>query len=381
MSAMLDGLLAVELGAGRAAAYAGKLLSDAGATVIALRDADCAASFPVAARAYMDVAKHVVSWREEGDAILVDELLPRAELLVTDLDADQLRRRGLDWPTLHALLPRLTCVQLTPVGPVGDGRVTRGGELAMQAVSGLMHMVGEPDREPLALPYSLGSIQLGLHGAAAGAAALRAAARDHVGRLVELSGAEVLATYVRIYGAVASYYRVPLRRDGRRAPGSGGRWPFGIFPCRDGWVAMICRSAREWESLLAMMGNPEWSTRERYQDIYAISINYPEEIDELVRPWLMERTRDELLSLAQQFAVAVAPVRTVAEVLADPQLRDYRHFFDQVTTAEGVVAMVPGRPWASAPRVLTEYVPSIADVIGNARAAASANPVKEHVEA
>lgn len=381
MGAMLDGVLAVELSAGRAAAYAGKLLADAGATVIALRDASFAASFPAAARTYMDVAKDVVSWREEGDTILVNELLPRAELLVTDLDAGELRRRGLDWATLHDLLPGLTCVQLTPVGPVGTGRVTQGGELAMQALSGLMHMVGEPEREPLALPYSLGSIQLGLHGAAAGAAALRAAARDRVGRLVELSGAEVLATYVRIYGAVASYYRVPLRRDGRRAPGSGGRWPFGIFPCRDGWVAMICRSAREWESLLAMMGNPEWSTRERYRDIYAIAIEYPEEIDELVRPWLMERTRDELLNLAQQFAVAVAPVRTVAEVLADPQLRDYRHFFDQVTTAEGVVVMVPGRPWASAPRVFSEYAPTLADVIGNARAAAAAHPVKEHVEA
>jgi crotonobetainyl-CoA:carnitine CoA-transferase CaiB-like acyl-CoA transferase len=381
MGAMLDGVLSVEIGQSRAAAFAGKLLADAGAEVIALQDARRATALPAAARVYLDAAKSVVSWREEGDPILIAELLPQAELLVTDLDEATLRHRGLDWATLHGRLPRLTCVQLTPVGPVGDGRVTKAGELAMQAISGLMYMVGEPAREPLALPYALGSIQLGLHGAAAAAAALRATAADGAGRLVEVSGAEILASYVRIYGAVASYYRVPLRRDGRRAPGSGGRWPFGIFACKDGWVAMICRSSKEWESLLAMMGNPEWSTQDRYRDLYAIAIEYPQEVDELVRPWLMDRTRDELLSLAQQFAVPVAPLHTVDEVLADPQLRDYRHFFDHVTTPAGETLRVPGRPWGIGPRVLAEHQPSIADVLGHACAAGPEVSGQETVEA
>jgi crotonobetainyl-CoA:carnitine CoA-transferase CaiB-like acyl-CoA transferase len=367
MAAMLDGTLTVELGGTRAAAYAGKLLADAGSEVIALQDANRETNLPAAAKIYMDTAKTVVTWREEGDPVLVEKLLPQADLLVTDLDSQQLARRGLAWKSLHSRFPRLTFVHLLPVGPVGDGRTSSGGELAMQAISGVMHMVGDPKREPLALPYSLGSIQLGVNGAAAAAAALRAAADTGTGRLVEISGAEVMASYVRIYGAVATYYRVLLRRDGRRAPGSGGRWPFGIFPCRDGWVAMICRSAREWESLLAMMGHPAWSAQERYRDMHAMAIEYPEEVDELVRPWLLQRTRDELLKLAQQFAVPVAPVRSVNEVLTDPQLRDYRNFFDHVITVSGEVVNVPGRPWASSPRVLAERGAGVADALGRAR--------------
>ena len=367
MGAMLDGTLIVELGGSRAAAYAGKLLADAGSEVIALQDANRAAALPVAARVYMDSAKSVVIWREDGDPVLAEELLSQADVLLTDLDSHELARRGLGWESLHARFPRLTYVHLLAVGPVGDGRASHPGELAMQAISGVMHMVGDPEREPLALPYSLGSIQLGVNGAAAAAAALHAVAATGIGRLVEISGAEVMASYVRIYGAVATYYRVPLRRDGRRAPGSGGRWPFGIFPCRDGWVAMICRSAREWDSMLAMMGHPEWSARERYRDLHGIAIDYPEEVDELVRPWLMERTRDELLELAQRFAVPIAPVRTVGEVLADPQLRDYRQFFDRVVTASGEVVVVPGRPWASSPRVLAERGSGVADALTRAR--------------
>jgi crotonobetainyl-CoA:carnitine CoA-transferase CaiB-like acyl-CoA transferase len=366
MGAMLEGTLSIELGRTRAAAFAGKLLADAGGDVIALQDAGRSSGLSAAARSFMDAGKDVVTWDEAGDPVLVREILTHADLFVTDLDAAELRRRDLDWPALHEQFPALCYVWLTPVGDVGEGRTSNAGELAMQAISGLMHVVGDPDREPLALPYAMGSLQLGLNGAAAACAALHAATETGIGRLVEISGAEVLASYVRIYGAVASYYGVPLRRDGRRAPGSGGRWPFGIFPCQDGWVAMICRSAREFDSLLEMMGSPEWASQERYQDLYAMAIKYPEEIDELVSPWLMAHTRDELLSLAQQYAVPVAPVRSVEEVMADPQLRDFRHFFDQLTISSGEVVQTPGRPWASGPRVLVEHQPSLVSRLAQA---------------
>jgi crotonobetainyl-CoA:carnitine CoA-transferase CaiB-like acyl-CoA transferase len=364
MTAMLDGTVALELGHTRAAAFCARLLADAGAEVITLHDAERQVDLSRSARLYLDAGKDVVTWDEHGDELLLTELLAKVNVLVTDLPAEELERRGLDWAALRARFPRLAYVELSPVAGVGEDRTSNAGELAMQAVSGLMHMVGDPEREPLALPYGLGMLQLGLHGAAGAAAALQATDDGSAeGRHVQISGALVLASYVRIYGAVANYYRVPLLRDGRRTPGSGGRWPFGIFPCQDGWVAMICRSTREWESLLEMMGDPAWSKQERYRDLLAVAIEYPHEIDELVQPWLMSHTRDELLALAQEYAVPVAPLRDVSEVLADPQLRDFRHFFDELTTADGEVLRIPGRPWHSGPRVFTEDATGLVDAL------------------
>ncbi|HVV11245.1 CoA transferase [Amycolatopsis sp.] len=350
MGAMVDGTLTIEVGGSRAAAFAAKLMADAGGEVVTVEDERRRDGMTAAARLYLDAGKDVVTRQDGSDAIIVQELLPYASVFVTDLSLGELRARGLDWETLHALAPRMCYVRLPAVGWSDD----EAGELAMQALSGLMYMVGRPDAEPLSLPYGIGSLQLGLHGAAAAAAALNAAAETGEGHLVEISGTEVLASYVRIYGAVASYYRIPLRREGRRAPGSGGRFPFGLFPCKDGYVAMICRSAREWDSLLEMMGHPEWSRQERYQDLYAVAITYPGEVDELISPWLMSHTRDELLELAQRYAVPVAPVRRIDEVLEDQQLSRYRDFFDHLTTKDGRVLRIPGRPWASESRVFAE---------------------------
>ncbi|WP_179443350.1 CoA transferase [Rhodococcus sp. ACPA1] len=364
-NAFLDGYLVVEIGRSRAAANAGKQLADAGAHVVALQDTQRLDNLGADARTYLDPAKDVVSWNRQDDAVLVDELIAHADAVVTDLPTQELKERGLDADTLRKRWPKLSYVALTSVG-WDTPEISPAGELTMQAESGLMHMVGHPDREPLSLPYGMGSLQLGLHGAAAAATALYVATTTGRGRLIEISGVDVLASYVRIYGAVANYYNIPLRRDGRRAPGSGGRYPFGLFPCKDGYVAMICRADREWASLLEMMGNPEWSRTARYSNLYAIAMEYPDEVDALIEPWLMKRTRAELLELAQKFAIPVAPVKTIPEVAEDPQLREHRHFFDTIVTDAGREVVVPGRPWASPERRLTQRPPRpLADVVGD----------------
>ena len=344
--------LTIEVGHTRAAGFAGKLMSDAGSEVITIQDAERETNMTRHARMYMDTGKDVITWNTETDAILAAKILPHANALITDLPQSELKKRGLDFESVHSIAPKLNYVSLTPIG-WGHDQEQMPGELSMQALSGIMYMVGHQDREPLALPYGIGSIQLGLQGAAALTAAIYESEISGRGHFIEISGTQVLASYVRIYGAVASYYDIRLRREGRRAPGSGGRYPFGLFPCKDGYVAMICRSEREWQSLLQMMGNPEWSKQDRYLDLYAIAIEYPDEIDELIKPWLMDHTRDELLELAQKYAVPVAPVRNVQEVTADMQLL-YRDFFDQLTTKDGSIVQIPGRPWVSDVRKFRE---------------------------
>ncbi|MFR9807232.1 CoA transferase [Pseudonocardia sp. RS010] len=325
----MAGVTVVEIAATRSAAYAGKLLADVGATVVR-----AAASDP---DPYLDLRK--VETRAEATA-----LLPGAQVLLTDLDPEELDARGLSPERLREEFPGLVVTLLSPLGRTGERAGWKGGEVAMQAVSGLMHLTGHPDREPLAAPYALGALQLGISGAGATAAAVLRARREGQGALVEISGAEVLASYVRIYGAVGQYYDIELRRDGHRAPGSGGRWPFGIFPCKDGHVALIARTAPEWDRFVEMLGSPAWTREPRYTDARAMAMDYPDEVDALVIPWLMERTRDELLALAQAHKVPMAPVRRVDELTDDVQMQ-YRDFFEEATTADGRTLTVPGRPW------------------------------------
>jgi CoA:oxalate CoA-transferase len=325
----MAGVTVVELAGTRSAAYAGKLLADVGATVVRV-----AATDP---DPYLDLRK--LPTRSGAAALMAG-----AHVLLTDLDVDGLRAEGLSVDRLREEFPGLVATLLSPLGRTGERAAWHAGEVAMQAVSGLMHLTGYPDREPLAAPYALGALQLGISGAGATAAAVLRARRDGTGALVEISGAEVLATYVRIYCAVGQYYDIELRRAGHRAPGSGGRWPFGIFPCKDGHVALIARTAPEWDRFVEMLGSPEWASLPRYTDARAMAMDYPDEVDALVIPWLLEHTRDELLALAHAHKVPMAPVRGVDELTDDVQMR-HRKFFEEADTSDGRTITVPGRPW------------------------------------
>jgi crotonobetainyl-CoA:carnitine CoA-transferase CaiB-like acyl-CoA transferase len=325
----LAGVTVLELAATRAASFAGKLLADVGATVLRIGHTE---SDP-----YFDT-------RKVGSRRPLHELLPGAQVLLTDWTDDALESAGVPLAKMRTRHPALVVTALSPLGRTGERASWNAGELATQALSGLMHLTGHPDREPLAAPYDLGHLQLGISAAGATSAALLRARRTGAGALVEISGADVLASYVRIYGAVGQYYGIDLRREGNRAPGSGGRYPFGIFPCRDGHVALIARTADEWSRFVTMMGSPEWATLPRYIDPIAMAMDYPDEVDALVVPWLMRHTRDELLALAQEFKVPMAPVRTVDELTDDVQML-HRGFFETVHAADGTEITVPGRPW------------------------------------
>lgn len=334
----LAGVAVLEIGRTRAAASAGRLLRLAGATVTKLT---LLPDYPQAARVYFDTGKSTAS----GDPA---DLLAAADVLVTDLAPADLAAVAGTSDNLRARYPRLILGRCQAVPEPGTALA---GELSMQAGSGFMHMTGRPAKEPLGIPYHLGAVSLGVHAAAAVTAALLR--REFTGRgcVVDLVGQEILASYLRIYGAVSEYYEIPLIRDGSRAPGSGGRYPFGIFPCADGYVAIIGRTPRDWENIVAMMGHPDWASQPRYQDLHGIAMDYPDEVDQLMEPWLRQHTRAQLVELARQHSIPMAPVRRVDELPSDPQLR-HRDFLATVTD-DGQAYVVPGLPWRA-----TDNLPS-----------------------
>lgn len=327
----LAGVAVVEAGRTRAAASAGRLLRLGGASVSKL---SLGGDYPQAARIYFDAGKAVLPAEDTAG------LLASADVLVTDLPPDELAVIAASSGELRERYPRLV---IALCRPVRDPGAASAGELSMQAGSGFMHMTGRPDREPLGVPYHLGAVSLGVHAAGAVTAALVRREATGTGCTVDLIGQAILASYLRIYGAVSEYYGIPLIRDGSRAPGSGGRYPFGIFPCADGYVAIIGRTARDWENIVTMMGNPPWATQPRYTDLHGIAMDYPDEVDQLIEPWLRQRTRAELMDLARQHSIPMAPVRRIDELRADPQLR-HRKFLATVTV-DGNDYTIPGLPW------------------------------------
>ena len=210
-------------------------------------------------------------------------------------------------------------------GEASDG--LRWLPLHAAAISGVSSLVGETDRMPLPPPFEIGAYEGGVHLAGAILAACFAAHESGRGQIVGVDVAGTLFSFMQVVSTISQVGAAgSFVRSGRRFPGSGGAYPFAIFPAADGHVACIGRSAADWRKLLAMMGNPDWSKEDRFQDPVVIAREYPSEVDALVIPWFRQKTRDELFSMAREAGLPLAPVRRVSEVLRDPQF-NYRDSF------------------------------------------------------
>jgi crotonobetainyl-CoA:carnitine CoA-transferase CaiB-like acyl-CoA transferase len=115
-----------------------------------------------------------------------------------------------------------------------------------------------------------------------------------------------------------------------------------LLPCRDGYVCLIAREGRQWRRFLEVLGHPAWAEEPRYRDRRAMAEQYAEEVDALLAPWLMAHTKEEIFALCRAHRLPFAPVRTVAEVVADEQARAF--FVELDHPSLGRLTM-PGPPY------------------------------------
>ena len=111
------------------------------------------------------------------------------------------------------------------------------------------------------------------------------------------------------------------RRNGRFCVEHGGIFPMGFFACRDGHVAILGRSRRDWRNIRAAIGDPDWAKADAFENPFAIA-QESAAADTLLEASLAAFTRDELLQRGLASGAVIAPVYSQAEALERGVFRD-----------------------------------------------------------
>jgi len=242
----------------------------------------------------------VLDLRIESSRAKLAQLLDRSHACLFEEPASiaPLARAGEATPIEIAAFPAEMDAAARPVS-----------ELAIQALGGLMHMIGEPDRKPLKLGGHQASYAAGLTAFTGLAAAL--AARDAGQRppQVRVSLVEVMqwVNWKAASGAAAT----------GTSPGREGKASeFQVLPCRDGHVAVVY-TVTQWPATRALVGDP------RLQDEKFASRagrrKYIAELYAIIAPWFSDKTRAEIQKAAQAKGVPFGPIFTPAELLETEQ--------------------------------------------------------------
>jgi CoA:oxalate CoA-transferase len=246
---------------------------------------------------------------------LLMRLLEHADVVVENYAAGALENLGLGYDALEQRFPRLIYASCKGYG--GDSRWAELGamDFTVQAASGIVDMTGYPDRPGVRATAALIDTSTGMHLAAGVLAAIIERGRTGRGRKVEVAMLDVCIPAINGMIAAALEGNV-LPRLGNRHPSS---CPSNTYTAADGQIFIYCLTEDHWHRLANLLGREDLLHDARYRDHHS-RYRIIDEVDGIVGAWATERRRDDMVALLIAHGIPCAPVRTISEVAADPEM-------------------------------------------------------------
>ena len=282
--------------------------------------------------------------KTEAGLDLVRQLIVQSDVVMNNYSPGVLERLGLHYPQLRQLCPDIILVSMPSVGESGPLKDILAYAPIIQALSGLMSLVGYSQDEPLVgelqAPWS--DVVAAMHAALATVAALRHRSRTGEGQFIEV--AQLEATTSMLGEGILEYQMAgrALKPRGNYDPDFA---PHNNYPCAgdDQWVSIAVRTEEEWQSFCRALGNPDWTGDPRFADKKSRLLNSPE-LDRLLTAWTHQHTREEVTRLLQQHGVAAMPVMNIEDQFADPHWQERRAYVDIEHPHVGAEWLY-GMPW------------------------------------
>ena len=189
------------------------------------------------------------------------DLVKQADVAVENFSRGTLERLGAGYAYASKINPRIIYCSITGFGSAGDPGSGKAMDTIIQALSGVMLTSGEPDDPPVRVGVPFADLCAPLFGVIGVLAALHQVKNTGIGQHVDISmlGALTMMVACESYD-ILERCGVPLR-TGQTVPRLA---PFGIYPTRDGFVAVCAPTDLFAESLFIAMGRPELATGDRF---------------------------------------------------------------------------------------------------------------------
>jgi CoA:oxalate CoA-transferase len=261
--------------------------------------------------------------KSERGRELLRAMVQRGDVLVENFTPGAMERLGVGYDNLRAINPRLIYGAGSGYGRSGPNKNYPAMDLTVQAMAGIMHVTGFPDRPPVKAGPAVCDFFGGVHLYGAIMTALYEREKTGVGRLVEVSMQE--AVYASLSSNLGLHYgsgnSVPSRTGNRH--GGMAEAPYNVYPTTDGYIAIICVNETHWKSLLDVMQRNDLLTDPRFADLKS-RVENVDAIDELVGGFTSTFEKQVLFDLLMRHRVPCSPVRDLDEVVNDKHMHARR---------------------------------------------------------
>ena len=345
-SGPLAGYRVLEMGSTVAGPFCGRLLADFGAEVIKIEPIE---GDPVrtmgkryggkslyAASILRNKSLISVNLRSPEGQAIVKKLVAQCDIVVENFRPGGLEKWGLGYDDLAQINPGLVMVRISGFGQTGPYRERAGYGVIGEAVSGLRHITGDPDRPPTRTAVSLTDYFTGLYAAFGATMALLSRRATGKGQCVDAALYECAFSFMEPHIPAFEKLGHIANRAGSRLPDST---PNNLYPTRDNnYIHITAMGDAVFKRLAVAMQQPDLSADARFATGLSRSEHY-EALDALIAAWTQAH---ELGELEQTLAAANVPatrIFTMQDIFADPHFRAREMLVDVPDEQLGTVTM------------------------------------------
>ncbi|MFZ7094420.1 CaiB/BaiF CoA transferase family protein [Primorskyibacter sp. 2E233] len=248
---------------------------------------------------------------------IINALVDKSDVLIENFKVGDLRRRGLDWASVHARNPRLVYCSITGFGQTGPYAARPGYDFVVQGMGGLMSITGEAERQPMKVGVPISDIMSGMYAAVSILAALRERDQTGVGRHIDISLLDCQAAW--LYNQ-ASNYLVGGAQPGRLGNAHPNIVPYETFATADGHINLAVGNDGQYGRLCQAIGRPDLADDPRFLTNTQRLANRDAVLLE-IRAELSKRKSAQWLADLQDAGIPCGPINTIPQVFEDPHIQ------------------------------------------------------------
>ena len=321
----LDGVRVLELGSFVAGPFAGQILGDHGAEVIKIEPPGAGDPmrqwgickdgrslwWPAIARNKRSVA---VDMRTDAGQEVVRRLAAEVDVVLENFTPGRLAAWGMAYEDLAVVNPGVILTHVSGFGQTGPRASQPGFGSVGEAMGGIRHLTGWPDRTSTRAGISLGDEITAMFAVTGTLAALNERHRSGRGQEVDVAIYESVFAFME---SLVADYELAGQIRGRSGPVLAGVAPSNVYPTADGMDVLVAANGDAlFRRLADAMGRPELADDERYATHGARAVNQ-DDLDDLIADWTSSLKAGELTALLDDVAVPNGLIYTAADISTD----------------------------------------------------------------
>ncbi|CAL8323804.1 unnamed protein product [Boreogadus saida] len=258
-----------------------------------------------------------VDLKHSRGAQVVLELAAVCDVLVENYLPGKLHQMGLGYEHLKAANPKLVYCSISGFGQTGPQSKSPGYDSIASALSGMMHITGPEDGEPVRPGVAMTDLATGLYAHGAIMAALLQRHRTGRGAHIDCN---LLSSQVACLSHIASNYLNAGKEAQRWGTAHESIVPYQGFKTKNGYIVVAAGNDKQFVKVCHVLRLTELTEDSNYQT-NKLRVKHRKPLLHILSQRFLEMDTADWLREFEGSGVPVGPINSIQEVFSSPQVK------------------------------------------------------------